>query len=280
MRRTPDGAKTIVFPDSRTSTMDVCALGRKRHHVQALLEYDVTEARALFREIRKQTGQSLSFTAWLIKCIALAVNDYKEAAAYLKNRRSMLVYDSVDVSLTVERSVNGYRVPLPCVIRGAQNKSIPAIHREICAARQAVTGEDTVVLGQDYGRLMMRVFYALPGPVRRWVWRTFILKPRRAHALMGSVMVTSVGVAGGAGWFIPTSIHPLCVAVGSITKKPGVKGSAIEVREYLRLTVLIDHDVMDGMPAARFLLRLGRLLEGAHGLWDIGFSDDRATEKA
>jgi pyruvate/2-oxoglutarate dehydrogenase complex dihydrolipoamide acyltransferase (E2) component len=62
--------------------------------------------------------------------------------------------------------------------------------------------------------------------------------------------------------------------VGSITKKPGVKGSAIEVREYLKLTVLIDHDVMDGMPAARFLLRLGRLLEGAHGLSDVGSPDD------
>lgn len=42
---------------------------------------------------------------------------------------------------------------------------------------------------------------------------------------MGSVMAASGGVAGGAGWFIPTSIHPLCVAVESITKIRASKGT-------------------------------------------------------
>ncbi|MBP1761033.1 MAG: hypothetical protein H6Q64_575 [Firmicutes bacterium] len=84
---------------------------------------------------------------------------------------------------------------------------------------------------------------------------------------MGSVMLTSVGMFSTFdGWVIPTSIHPLCFAVGTITKKPGVIDGEIAVREYLKMTVLIDHDVMDGAPAARFLSRLDELIQKAYGL--------------
>lgn len=60
--------------------------------------------------------------------------------------------------------------------------------------------------------------------------------------------------------------HPLCFAVGTIVKKPGAVNGNIAVREYLKITALIDHDVMDGAPAARFLSRLDELLQNACGL--------------
>jgi pyruvate/2-oxoglutarate dehydrogenase complex dihydrolipoamide acyltransferase (E2) component len=43
---------------------------------------------------------------------------------------------------------------------------------------------------------------------------------------------------------------------------PRVTPRGIEAREILRLTVLVDHDVVDGAPAARFLARLARSVEG------------------
>lgn len=84
---------------------------------------------------------------------------------------------------------------------------------------------------------------------------------------MGTVMITSVGMVGQInGWVIPVSIHPLCFAVGSITKKPGVVDDRIEVREYLYVTVLVDHDIIDGAPAVRALAKLTSLVESGYGL--------------
>jgi pyruvate/2-oxoglutarate dehydrogenase complex dihydrolipoamide acyltransferase (E2) component len=54
--------------------------------------------------------------------------------------------------------------------------------------------------------------------------------------------------------------------LGSIVKKPGVFKERIEVREYLQMTILIDHDVIDGAPAARFVTHLTDLIESGHGL--------------
>jgi hypothetical protein len=77
----------------------------------------------------------------------------------------------------------------------------------------------------------------------------------------------TAGMIGNVkGWVIPVSFLPVCFALGSIVKKPGVFKERIEVREYLQMTILIDHDVIDGAPAARFVTRLTDLIESGHGM--------------
>lgn len=255
------------FPDSRVSTIDVTELGLEKHHMRALLEIDITPARDIFRTIKEKNGVSLSFTAWLVKCISTAVDEYREAGAYLQDRNTLIMFDDIDVSITVEKEYNGTNVPLPYVIRQTNHKSIAEIHHEIRKAKQDVAEDGNVVIGGGYGKFSTKLFLSLPGFIRRWVWRTFLLKPYTAQKNMGSVMLTSVGMYSTFdGWVIPTSIHPLCFAVGTITKKPGVVDGNIAVREYLKMTVLVDHDVMDGAPAARFLSRLDEMMQGAYGL--------------
>lgn len=84
---------------------------------------------------------------------------------------------------------------------------------------------------------------------------------------MGTVVITSVGMMGKInGWVIPVSVHPLCFAIGSIVKKPGVIEDRIEIREYLYMTALVDHDVIDGAPAVRALSKLTKLIESGYGL--------------
>ena len=61
-------------------------------------------------------------------------------------------------------------------------------------------------------------------------------------------------------------IHPLVIALGGIARKPGIVGDKVEVREYLGMTVLFDHDVTDGAPVARFVQRLRELIENGYGL--------------
>ncbi|HEX3012280.1 MAG TPA: 2-oxo acid dehydrogenase subunit E2 [Syntrophomonadaceae bacterium] len=255
------------FPDSRVSTIDVFKLGLSKHHVKALLEVDVTNAKEIFKGIKERDGASLSFTAWLVKCVSTAVGEYREANAFLRSSKTMLIFNDIDICITVEKEYNGQNVPLPYVIRNTNSKSILDIHNEIRQAQKANTGDGNVVIGQDYGKLGTKLFLSLPGVIRRLVWRSFLLKPYTAKKNMGSVMITSVGMYSSFdGWVIPTSIHPLCFAIGTITKKPGVVDGNIAVRDYLKMTALIDHDVIDGAPAARFLSRLDELLKTAYGL--------------
>jgi len=49
-------------------------------------------------------------------------------------------------------------------------------------------------------------------------------------------------------------------------KKPGVVKDRVEIREYLYVTVLVDHDVIDGAPAVRALAKLTRMVASGHGL--------------
>ena len=79
---------------------------------------------------------------------------------------------------------------------------------------------------------------------------------------MGNVAISSVRIKGNAnGWFIPISIHPVSFGVGNITKKPVVINDKIEVREILNMTVLLDHDVIDGMQMAGFISKLSDNIE-------------------
>lgn len=113
----------------------------------------------------------------------------------------------------------------------------------------------------------MDLYYLLPQWLRVLLLGAALKSPLRARAMMGSAVYTTVGNAGGAaGWILPRSIHALCFAVGSINKKPWVRAGAIEIRDIMHLTVLIDHDVVDGAPAARFMSSLVRAIEGAAGL--------------
>ena len=66
--------------------------------------------------------------------------------------------------------------------------------------------------------------------------------------------------------WIPSQIHSLFLTLGGITEKPGVVDGQIAIREYLCLTVSLDHDIIDGAPAARFVTRLKELIESGYGL--------------
>jgi len=256
------------FPSSRQSTLDVGYLGLRKHHVQALLELDVTRARQLIKDYRARKKEGLSFTAWVIKCIGQAISENKSVHAVRRGKNKLVIFDDIDISIVVEKDFKGEKVPLPLVIREVNSKTITEIHREIRVAKeQPIASEEDYVLGENQYRWLMKLYVALPQFLRLLIWRGFILKnPFLIKKMAGTVVVTSVGMIGAVkGWVIPVSPLPLCFALGSIVRKPGVVKGQIEIREYLRMTILIDHDVIDGAPAARFVSRLTELIESGYG---------------
>jgi pyruvate/2-oxoglutarate dehydrogenase complex dihydrolipoamide acyltransferase (E2) component len=87
---------------------------------------------------------------------------------------------------------------------------------------------------------------------------------------MGTAIITSSGMVGRFhGWIIPKSIHNLAFAIGSIVKKPWVVENEIQIRDILNLTILFDHDVVDGVPAARFTAQLVKNIEKSRHLENL-----------
>jgi pyruvate/2-oxoglutarate dehydrogenase complex dihydrolipoamide acyltransferase (E2) component len=259
----------IPYPSSRQLTFDVGRVGLAKHHVRALLEVDVTEARKFIKQSR-HTGTKISFTPWLIKTIADCVALHPPIAGVNDAKRSrVLVFEDVDISMLVEKDVNGGRVPLPYVIRKADKKTLCEIQKEIESAKsQAVKDEGDYVLGEEQSTLGMRLFVRLPQWLRLVLMRLLVLNhPRRVKAMMGTVMVTTAGMVGHTrGWIMPFGMHPLCLAFGSLNEQAAVYKGEIQKREILHLTVLIDHDVIDGVPAARFVDDLVKKLQAGIGL--------------
>jgi pyruvate/2-oxoglutarate dehydrogenase complex dihydrolipoamide acyltransferase (E2) component len=264
------------FPESRNPTLDTLDFGQTKHHIPLLLEVDITKARDYIREFKARTGQQLSFTGYVIKCIAQAVSEHKYIHAMRKGKKHLILFDDVDISVVVEKLVGcsdaSDTLPMPYVIRKANQKTLKEINNEIRTVQKELLTAGEVQLGVDRNVALTKAFTLMPKFVRNLlVWRRLATDPFFAKQTMGTVAVTSMGSAvkySGYGWAIPIGIHPLIFALGSIARKPGVIGEAIAIREYLSMTILFDHDVTDGAPAFRFAQRLNELLADGYGLDD------------
>jgi pyruvate/2-oxoglutarate dehydrogenase complex dihydrolipoamide acyltransferase (E2) component len=264
------------FSRFRNPTIDTMIWGRKRHHIPILLDINVTAARAAIHAQKAKTGQGISFTGWIIKCLAQAVSEHKHVHALRKGKRQLIAFDDVDVAIIVERVADtGEKLPMPYIIRKANEKTVAEIHAEIRAAqRSPVAGE--VQIDSHRAAWMTKIFTVLPQFVRDWFfWQPVFRNPFWFKRMMGTVSVTSLGIVGqnGMSWGIPIGVHPLIIAVGGIVKRPGVLHEQIVIREFVGLTVLFDHDVTDGAPVARFIKRLQELMADRYGL-EEGLRDD------
>jgi pyruvate/2-oxoglutarate dehydrogenase complex dihydrolipoamide acyltransferase (E2) component len=254
------------FPSSRQFTMDVGKIGMRKHHIKALIEIDVTESRRKLKIKRNESGNRISFTSWVLKCIGQAVNEHKQVHALRKGKNKLVIFDDIDISILVEKKVDDELVPIPLVIRNINKIDVTDIFNEIERAKlEVINDEKKYVLERNRKKDLSYFFSFLPQFIRLFIWRLLLSNPYRVKKMMGTVVVTSVGMIGKVnGWLIPYSIHPVCFALGSIVKKPGVLNNNIDIREFLEMTILMDHDVIDGAPAARFVLRLTELIENGH----------------
>jgi len=252
--------KTYTFPGSRIATNDVCAIGLQKHHIAAMIEIDVSGSREKIKLYKKKKG-NISFTAWLIKVISNTIRDHQNVAAYLKGKRKVVIFNDINVSVLIEKNVNGQKVPIPLLIEKVNEKSIESITKEIKDAREKNLTDKDIVLHNKSNR-MERFYYMLPGFLRRYFWKYLLRHPHLAYSKMGNVSITSVGMMGRAnGWFIPISVHPVCFGIGKIIKKPIVVNDEIMIRDILNMSVLIDHDVVDGAQMARFISDLSENIE-------------------
>jgi pyruvate/2-oxoglutarate dehydrogenase complex dihydrolipoamide acyltransferase (E2) component len=232
----------------------------RRHTMHALLELDITDARRAIREQRAETGEPLSFTAFIVACLARAIDEDKTLHAHRKGKAELVLFDDVDVTVVVERNVEGAKIPVPHIVRAANRKRPAQISREISGA---VAG----AVPYERARRLLPLWLLVPGVIRRIILSRWLADPRRRKRLTGTTFVSAVGMFGhGTAWGIPQAQnYTLGVTVGGIARKPGLvkfeAGERVEPREFLSLTLSIDHEIVEGAPAVRFTNRLRELIE-------------------
>ena len=259
--------RVVPFEKNRKIILDLLEQGKKRNHVKALVEVDVTDAREFFKRYKEIKGEKLSFTAWIIYCVAKAIDENIEVNAYRKGRRKIVIFDEVDVGTIIEREIEGKKIPRKYIIRGANRKSLIDIHNEIRdVQRKEISGP---ILGNKKETKFVNIFASLPKFIRKIFWWWTKQKPEFRKKMLGTITVSSVGMCGRTGgWGIVISSETVHVMIGGIARKPGVVGDEISIREYLDLTLMADHSIIDGGPIARLLQRLIDLIESSYGLDD------------
>lgn len=254
-----EGYIVLPYPRNRLLMVDGGRLGRQKHTIHGLVEFDITQAREALRRHRVETGEALSFSAFFLACLGKAIDADKQMHAYRDWRNRLILFDDVDVNMLFEVEVDGQKTIRPHILRGVNHRSIRELHDEIRAFQQQhqSSQESKFIEG----------FVRLPGFVRRLFLQSLFSNPQKLKEYYGTVLVSSIGMFGtGSGWGIPVPNHTLQLTLGGIGEKPAVVNHRVEVRQYMSVTISFDHDIVDGAPAARFTQRLKKLIEGADGL--------------
>jgi pyruvate/2-oxoglutarate dehydrogenase complex dihydrolipoamide acyltransferase (E2) component len=248
------------IPQSRIATFDIFSIGLLKHHVCGLLEFDVTESRKKLQDIRR-SGANVSFNAWMLKVISSNLQKHPEAAAYLYNKKKLILFNDINISILVEKKIGDKKVPIPIVIEKTNLKTALEIANEIEFAKNQKLSNSDIVINRK-SKISERLYYKMPGFIRRFVWKFLLRNPKIAYKKMGNAVITSVGMMGKInGWFIQKSVHPISFGIGSVLKKAVVIDNEIKIREILNMTILFDHDVVDGAPMVRFLNDLTKSIE-------------------
>ncbi len=251
----------------RQLAMDAFAALPRSHPMVAALEFDVTDALDAIDALRR-AGRRVSLFAFVVRSIAVAISEHPDLNLVRHGRR-LARFDDVDVSVPVEVSTPEGNFPREVVLRRAQSSSAVELFAclEAARGRQLVSGETS---DEDrWARRTMGAVRWLPRFLRvgliRWIMRSAFRIKMRA----GTTLVTSVGkfaAIPGFAFTFDTGPRAATFVVGGVASKPWVHAGQVVVRSVLPLSLIVDHDLVDGAPVARFARRLQALIESGDGL--------------
>lgn len=239
--------------------VDIGAASARRHAIPAWFDVDVTDVLA-----RLEQSRPCSLSVFVTATLARSVARHPHVHAVRDLRGRLVMFDDVDVNLSVEALVDGRPFPMNHVLRAAHARSVHDLDAEVRSVKSHPETSDTVRLAGG-----VRLYLALPGAVRSRLLGGVHRLPDQQKALMGTVGVSSVGMFGrGGGLGLPFLVHSLDVLVGGLQAQPHLdRDGRLSTRQMLSLAVVADHDVVDGAPLARFLadfrddLNAGRALD-------------------
>jgi pyruvate/2-oxoglutarate dehydrogenase complex dihydrolipoamide acyltransferase (E2) component len=230
----PSGYSEKPWPQLRNAIVALLESARP-NAVGASVEVDITNVILQINRIKIDSSFSPSLHAYILFCLSRACAKVPEVRTYRYGRNRLITFDDVDVATPIEKSIDDCnRIPVGYVLRSAQSKSLADITAELHSVKILPD------LDADPLVLKRRRFSRLP----------------KLKKFYGTVALTSVlGANNNFPLFphIPTA-HTLTVAIGSKFSRYCISNTgALEYRDFLCITIMIDHEVVDGMPLAHFI---------------------------
>lgn len=233
---------------------DAVRIGLRYPYIHALVELDITDTRQHLRTFRKETGQQVSLSAYILHACAKAIvaDPSIQSMPYTWNR--VTTFEEADFFMPMENVSGNEPVLSHRLIRNVAAKSPIELTRIIESAIHGnITKPDT----------LQRIFLTLPWFIRKPIYALWMSSPSTRKKYFGTVYFSSIMnfSANRRTWGIPIPMHSLGIFIGTICDRFEKGSDGIEKREMLQITVSIDHRVNNGGDMARFVHRLKDILE-------------------
>lgn len=262
LRQPPAASTQQPYPKLRNFILDVMAEGRRKNTINLLFEADVAPIRQHLAALHHTAqAERISLTSYIAKSLACAIDENKSMHAYRYGKSKLMVFDDVDLSVMVEREIEGGVLPVNYIVRAANRKAAAEIHAELQFAKTAALGQDGPMSAVE------KQFFELPRPLRKIVWFFIRRDPVMFKQLVGTVGVTSMGMHGhGAALVLPITPMTLTLSIGAISHRLALENGMPVEREFIQLNFGADHDVIDGAPLMRFASRFKEMLAQGRAL--------------
>jgi len=198
----------------------------------------------------------LTYTSALLKIIAEVQKKHPLMNAILARdiiRKKIFLPDSVDISIAMEKKLNGSTVVLIPVIREVNKKSVDTLSTEIKHLSNLPFNEMPNIKpikllnrGSDFTRCL--------------TLRVLCQSARLQNLFFGTIGFTNLGKFG-VTHFYPLWINATVFGIGTIEEKPVVRNGQITVAPLLHITLAFNHRILDGSAAAEILGDAKRIIE-------------------
>ena len=229
--------------------------GRRKMPMYGLVDVDITTANRLLAG----HDPPWSLTAFVVASVARAAAAHPAVHAYRNWRGQQVTHEHVDVGTMVEVTTPQGPFAIPHLLRDADIREVPDLTAELRRVKRDPAASSSGKWLERAGPAATRIPGVIPALY------AVMARSVAARQRIGTVAVTAVGMFAGGGGFGITSLtlFSLEVIVGGVSQRPRVIDGQVTVRDILDLTVVIDHNVVDGAPAARFAAEFRELLESA-----------------
>jgi len=222
--RTVPVARTIRLSGKRKATAERLSYGfHTTVPVTITMEAQTEEILEHRKSLHSKTGEEISVTAYVVKAVSQALEAHPLLNSSLEEDE-IRVYGDINVAVAIN-TPDGLVAP---IIPETNKKSVLQISREIRDLTERAT-QNRLSVSELTG---------------------------------GTFTVTNLG-GYGVELFAPVINPPQCAILGfgRTSEKPTVVGKEIRATSMTTLSLVFDHRIVDGVPAAQFLQRVKELVE-------------------
>ena len=217
-------ARTIKMAGKRKATAERLSYGfHTTVPVTITMETRMEAVLEHRRDLQKRSDEEISITAYVVKATAKALEDHQIINSSLEGDE-LRIYGDINIAVAIN-TPDGLVAP---AIPRTNMKSVPEISRGI----------------RDLSELAMQN------------------KLTGAELTGGTFTVTNLG-GYGVDLFAPVINPPQCAILGfgRTAEKPIIVERQVRAASITTLSLVFDHRIVDGVPAAQFLQRVKELLE-------------------